>query len=42
MAVTADMNLAEVASEIDDIDGVTAYIMDTTGSTTPPSPGRSG
>lgn len=35
VTVTADMNLAEVASEIDDIDGVTAYIMDTGDATTP-------
>jgi flagellar hook-associated protein 2 len=35
VTVTSDMNLAEVASEIDDIDGVTAYIMDTGDATTP-------
>lgn len=29
VTVTADMNLAEVANELNDIDGVTAYVMDT-------------
>lgn len=35
VAVTSDMNLAEVASAIDDVDGVTSYVMDTGDSTSP-------
>ena len=35
VTVTSDMNLAEVASAIDDIDGVTSYVMDTGDATSP-------
>jgi flagellar hook-associated protein 2 len=35
VTVTSDMNLAEVASAIDDVDGVTSYVMDTGDSTSP-------
>ncbi len=35
VTITSDMNLSEVAAAIDDIDGVTAYVMDTGDASTP-------
>jgi flagellar hook-associated protein 2 len=35
VTVTSDMNLAEVANELNDIDGVTAYVMDTGDASSP-------
>jgi flagellar hook-associated protein 2 len=35
VTVTSDMNLAEVASALNDVDGVTSYVMDTGDSTSP-------